>query len=1082
MTYLKKIFILPLCWLIFWLGGCQQDLPPDVEAAYQNLPKEVDFNFHVKPILSDRCYACHGPDKAAVEAGLSLSEEELATAVLESGKRAIVPGKTRRSELVRRIFTDDPETQMPPPESNLTLTAQEKATLVKWIEQGAEYKPHWAFISPEKQEPPKVEQAKEFIQSPIDNFVAARLEMEGLTPSSPADKQRLLRRVTLDITGLPPTIEEMDAFLADESDDAYEKVVDRLLVSPAYGERMAMEWMDVARYADSHGLHADGARTMWPWRDWVIKAFNQNMPYDQFATWQLAGDLLPNASREQKLATAFNRNHPMTGEGGVIDEEFRLKYVFDRSSTTATVFLGLTLECAQCHDHKFDPLSQKDYYSMAAFFNNVRELGMPGDDGDYGPMLLLPNRKEEMIIDSLDQLTEELRGELKDISQRKEELAQYMTQLNEAQSVPLPKPQGYFPIEKISSTKDAKGNSYQIADGNRKTRITSEPELIDGVNGQALHFDYGYETLLLEEVGLFELNEPFTASVWVKPDVDQKIQTIMGTAGATNNYCRGWEFYMDSTNHPAVKLIHSLPHNLVHTKSLENIPVGEWSHLAFTYDGSSQASGVQIYVNGQPTQSETQYDRLYKSIKTVNDGDHKPINRPIQIGKAYRAFTGEFGIYKGAVDEVYIFHEALTSAEVAQLEAKARGKQTTYGQLSDKIKVDHALRRQHPEYQSKLRELREILEERLAVVSDITEVMVMEETPEPRPMYVLARGAYDSPEEKVAPATPVSVLEFPEDLRSDRLGLANWLFSEENPLTARVTVNRYWQMIFGQGLVDTPHDFGLQGSLPSHPQLLDWLAISFRESGWDLKGLIKTMVMSGTYRQASVQNADQVKSDPANILLARGPSKRLSAEMIRDNALAASGLLVEQLGGASVKPYQPEGLWIEKGNFSHELLRYKADEGDSLYRRSLYTFVKRTSPHPAMVAFDAPNRDICTMKRESTNTPLQALVLLNDPQFVEAARVMGQRLQAEGGESPDEKITYGFRLATGRMPSAKEVDILENLFTGAKDRFSQKPTQADSLLAVGEYPVEPNLDQVETAAWAMVASTLLNHDEAYTNR
>jgi len=1082
MTYLNKTYILPLFLLVLWLGGCQLDLPPEVEVAYQNLPKEVDFNFHVKPILSDRCYACHGPDEAAIEAGLSLSEEELATAVLESGNRAIVPGKTHRSELVHRIFSDDPETKMPPPESNLSLTPQEKATLVKWIEQGAEYKPHWAFIPPQKPEPPQAKEVESFVQNPIDNFVAARLAMEGLTPSAPADEERLLRRVTLDITGLPPTIEEMDAFLADDSEDAYEKVVDRLLASPAYGERMAMEWMDVARYADSHGMHADGARTMWPWRDWVIKAFNQNMPYDQFATWQLAGDLLPNATREQKLATAFNRNHPMTAEGGVIDEEFRLKYVFDRSSTTATVFLGLTLECAQCHDHKFDPLSQKDYYSMAAFFNNVRELGMTGDDGDYGPMLLLPDRKQEMMVDSLDHLTEELREELRDISQRKEELAQYVARLSKDKAVPVPKPKGYFPIEKISTTKDDEGNSYQIADGNRKTRITSEPELIEGVKGKALHFDYGYETLLLEEVGQFELNEPFTASVWVKPDVDQKIQTIMGTAGAKNSFWRGWEFYLDSTNHPAVKLIHSLPHNLVHTKSLEKIPIGEWSHLAFSYDGSSKASGVQIFVNGQPTQSATQYDRLYKSIKTVNSGDHNPINRPIQLGKAYRAFTGEFGIYKGALDEVYIFHEALTCAEVAQLHALPQGKSATFNQLTDDVKQEHALKRRHPEYQGKLRELRAILGERLVVVSDITEIMVMEETPEPRPMYVLARGAYDSPEEKVPPATPVSVLEFPENLPATRLGLANWLFGEENPLTARVTVNRYWQMIFGRGLVDTPHDFGLQGSLPSHPQLLDWLAISFRESDWDLKGLIKTMVMSGTYRQASVQHEDQVKNDPANILLARGPSKRLPAEMIRDNALAASGLLVEQLGGKSVKPYQPEGLWIEKGNFSHELLRYEADEGDSLYRRSLYTFVKRTSPHPAMVAFDAPNRDICTMKRESTNTPLQALVLLNDPQFVEAARVMGQRLQSEGGESPDQKITYGFRLATGRMPSDKEVKILENLFTSAKERFSQKPNQADSLLTVGEYPVQPDLDEVETAAWAMVASTLLNHDEAYTKR
>ncbi len=1082
MIYSKHIRTFIYFCIIGSLWCCQQELPEEVAQAYETLPDEVDFNYHVKPILSDRCYACHGPDEAAVEAGLSLSEEELATAVLESGKRAIVSGKTQRSELVHRIFADDPEVQMPPPESNLTLTAQEKATLVKWIEQGAEYKPHWAFISPEKPEVPEVNQFAEFVKNPVDNFVATTLESRELAPSGPADKQRLLRRVTLDLTGLPPTVEEMDAFLADDSESAYEKVVDRLLASPAYGERMAMEWMDISRYADSHGMHADGARTMWPWRDWVIKAFNENLPYDQFATWQLAGDLLPNASREQKLATAFHRNHPMTGEGGVVDEEFRLKYVFDRSSTTATVFLGLTLECAQCHDHKFDPLSQKNFYSMAAFFNNIRELGMTGDDGDYGPMLLLPSNQQQRTIDSLDHLTEELRGSLTEITEHKESLTQYLDQLSNQESVNIPQPAGYFPVEQISSTKDNKGNSHQAIDRNSKTRISSEPQLVDGIKGKALHFDDGYETLALEEIGQFEMNEPFTASVWVKPDVDQKIQTIMATSGEKNSFWRGWEFYLDSANYPAVKLIHSLPHNMIHTKSLENIPVGEWSHLAFTYDGGGKANNVQIYVNGQLATTDVLYDRLYKSIKTLITGNHQPTNRPIQLGKSYRAYTGEFGIYKGAVDEIYVFHQDLTPVEIAQLYARSSSEKIAYEELSEEAKITHVLKRKHSAYQEKQRQLRDLVRQRMEAVNGVAEIMVMEEEREPRPMFVLDRGAYDAPAEQVPPGTPESILQFPEDLRRDRLGLAQWLFSEDNPLTARVTVNRYWQLIFGRGLVDTPHDFGFQGSLPSHPELLDWLAVTFRESGWDVKGLMKTMVMSGTYRQASVQDEKQVKNDPDNVWLARGPSSRMSAEMIRDNALAASGLLVGKIGGASVKPYQPEGLWIEKGNFSHILLRYQEDKGDSLYRRSLYTFVKRTSPHPAMVAFDAPNRDVCTMKRENTNTPLQALVLLNDPQFVEAARVMGQRLLTEGGETTDEKINYGFRLATGRKPTGQEIDILEGLFTEAKELFTSSPAQADSLLAIGEYPVNQRLGKTESAAWAMIASTLLNHDEFYTKR
>ncbi|MEM6840840.1 MAG: DUF1553 domain-containing protein [Bacteroidota bacterium] len=1082
MIYPKYIRTLIYYCILSSLWCCQPKLPDEVAQVYEILPEKVDYNYHVKPILSDRCFACHGQDNNTREADLRLDTEEGAYMALSSGEKAFVPGSWSKSHALQRILSDDPEIVMPPPESNLSLTDEEIATIAKWVEQGAEYKPHWAFIPPKKSDLPQSSQFAKFVKNPIDNFVVATLEDRELSPSNPADKQRLLRRVTLDLTGLPPTIEEMDDFLSDYSDDAYEKVVDRLLASPAYGERMAMEWMDVSRYADSHGMHADGARTMWPWRDWVIKAFNQNMPYDQFATWQLAGDLLPDASKDQKLATAFHRNHPMTGEGGVVDEEFRLKYVFDRSSTTATVFLGLTLECAQCHDHKFDPLSQKDYYSMAAFFNNVRELGMTGDDGDYGPMLLLPSDKQQRTIDSLDYLTEQLSDDLAEITQHKESLIQYLDQLSGKSTVAVPQPVGYFPVEQISSTKDSKGNSYRVIDRNPKARVSSEPQIIDGIKGQAIHFDDGYETLALEEVGQFEINEPFTASVWVKPDVDQKIQTIMATSGNKNNFWRGWEFYLDSTNHPAVKLIHSLPHNMVHTKSLKNIPVGEWSHLAFTYNGGGEASDVEIYVNGQSVATNILYDRLYKSIKTITGSTHQPTNQPILLGKSYRAFTGEFGIYKGAVDEIYVFHQDLTPLEIAQLYNQASNKKVAYKELPEEAEITHVLKRKHQPYQEKQQQLRDLVLQRMEVVDDVTEVMVMEEEPEPRPMFVLARGAYDAPTEQVPPATPESVLQFPEELRRDRLGLANWLFSEENPLTARVTVNRYWQLIFGRGLVDTPHDFGFQGSLPSHPELLDWLAVTFRESGWDVKGLMKTMVMSGTYRQASVKDEKQVRDDPDNVWLARGPSRRLPAEIIRDNALAASGLLVEKVGGASVKPYQPEGLWIEKGNFSHELLYYEEDEGDSLYRRSLYTFIRRTSPHPAMVAFDAPNRDVCTVKRENTNTPLQALVLLNDPQFVEAARVMGQRLLANGGETTDEKIDYGFRLATGRKPTMREADILEGLFTEAKARFTSSPTQADSLLAIGEYPVDLRMDKAESAAWAMIASTLLNHDEFYTKR
>jgi len=1077
-----------LCFLLLGilLGGCRPDLPAEIATVYEQLPEQVDFNYHVKPILSDRCYACHGPDNNTRAAGLRLDTEEGAYAALESGHKAIVPGSWANSHLLERILSTDPETVMPPPESNLSLTAEEVAIIAKWIDQGAEYKKHWSFIPPQQAavpDPAAGQQLPEtFLQNPIDHFVAAKLAENEMMPSQRSDKERLLRRVTLDLTGLPPTVAEMDAFLADNSPEAYEKVVDRLLASEAYGERLAMEWMDVARYADSHGMHADGARTMWPWRDWVIKAFNQNMPYDQFVTWQLAGDLLPNATREQKLATGFHRNHPMTAEGGAVDEEFRLKYVFDRANTTATAFLGLTLECAQCHDHKFDPLSQKEYYQMAAFFNNVRELGMTGDDGDYGPMLMLPTDEQKQAVDSLNRLADRLLGELDGMGKDTEQLKGFVSQLPEAQPVKLPKPAGYFPVEQISEATGAKGKKLTIIDGSHKTDIKSEPQLVAGIKGQALHFDDGYEALHLHEIGNFELTEPFSASVWIKPDGDKKIQAIMGTSGHKNNFWRGWDFYLDSANHLSLKLINCLPHNMIHIQSGEQVPVGEWTQVGFTYDGAGRADGLRLYLNGKAVKKHTIYDRLYKSIRTVKGGNHMPINRPIRLGSAYRAFTGENGIYKGAVDEIHVFHNQLTQAEMAQLHAQTLGESIPISSLTERAKRELALQRLHPEFASKRSELKAILDERLAIVNEIEEVMVMEETPKPRPMYVFARGAYDAPTEQVRPNTPQAVGNFPESEQPTRLGLAKWIFSRDNPLAARVAVNRYWQLIFGRGLVDSPHDFGFQGSLPSHPKLLDWLAVEFMESGWDLKKLLKLMVMSGTYQQASVKSEQQVKQDPANVWLARGPSKRLPAEMIRDNALAASGLLAKHVGGVSVKPYQPEGLWIEKGNFSHELLHYRPDEGDSLYRRSLYTFVRRTSPHPAMVAFDAPNRDVCTMKRESTNTPLQALVLLNDPQFVEAARVMAQRLQKEGGETVAEKVTTGFRLATGRKPNPQEVAVLTELLEDARQRFAQQPEAAADLLAVGEYPTDPQLDHAETAAWAVVSSTLLNHDEAYTKR
>ena len=1061
--------ILFILWVQLCLTSCGVDLPETVAVEYEALPKEVDFNFHVRPILSDRCYSCHGPDEQARQAELRLDQEASAFAALTSGNGyAIVSGNPNRSELVSRILSEDPELVMPTPESKLSLSDLEKAILIKWIEQGAEWKAHWAFIPPKKEQPPVVPG----VDQPIDLFVGRQLVNNGLGFSPEANKERLLRRVTLDLTGLPPTIKEIDAFLADTSPDAYEKVVDNLLKSPACAERLAMEWMDVARYADSHGMHADGYRFMWPWRDWVIRAFQENMPYDQFITWQIAGDLLPNATKEQRLATAFHRNHPMTAEGGVVDEEFRLNYVFDRAETTATAMMGLTLNCARCHDHKFDPISQQEYFQMTAFFNNIKELGMTGDDGNYGPMLL-------MTDDATDAKLAKYRDEVRELEAAlKHKADELVRKKNFIQTLPKKiRAEGriaHYPFDKMEKNKAGQF----IVDGNPNSEGNNLHLTTAGPVGQAIVFAGDYDEIRLKDVGDFEMTEAFSVGLWarVSPPQKGKTQTLIGNAGHKNNYWRGWDFYLDSLNYLQARLIHSLPHNYLHVKSMAPIPFDEWQHLAFTYDGSGKAAGLRLLVNGVAIDVEVPYDRLYKSTYPIAFATHVPQKHPLLVGKSYRAFTGENGIFQGAIDDIQLFNRALSAIEILS--------------LVDKLQLEEVTNEQRAEYwlsnadelvpqQQKLTEKRNAL---LAAISSIPEIMVLEEMPEARTTYAYNRGEYDAPMYEVTAGTPEVLPSFSEKNPPNRLSLAKWLFEPEHPLTARVAVNRYWQMLFGEGIVRTPQDFGVQGELPSHPALLDWLAVDLIEHNWDLKHLLRTIVLSATYRQSSKASEELREIDPGNKLLARGPSYRLPAEMIRDNALAASGLLVDQIGGESVRPYQPEGLWIEKGNFSHVLLRYKETKGDSLYRRSMYTFVKRTSPHPAMTAFDAPNRDVCTLKRENTNTPLQSLILLNDPQFVEAAKILAARAQLEGGDSSNAQINYAFRLLTGRHLKKDELAIFQQLFEDQLVNFKADPSAAMALLAVGEMPVDEQLDVPHTAALSVVTSTMINHDEAYMKR
>ena len=1052
--------------------SCSPNMPSDVKEAYNGLPESVDFNFHVKPILSDRCFTCHGPDENTRKAGLRLDLEKEAFAKLASGERAFVSKKPRSSASVHRILSEDPEIQMPPPESNLSLSATEKALIIKWIEQGAEWKRHWAFVKPEKQKLKNTEEASWVSHNEVDYFVQQKLKQKNFQPSPQANKERLLRRVSMDLTGLPPTINELDSFLNNESLDSYEKAVDRLLQSDANAERLALDWMDISRYADSHGLHADGWRLMWPWRDWVINAFKENMPYDQFVTWQLAGDLFPNATKEQKLATAFNRNHPMTAEGGAIEEEFRLNYVWDRAETVSTALMGLTVSCARCHDHKFDPISQKDYYQLTAFFNNVKELGMTGDDGNYGPMLALPSAETEGYLEGIEKSINEREQQLE---LTKKELADLHIYINKLPPDVTKKGLlGHYPFDKVTK----QGDKY-IVDNTTNATSFKPPEIIKGQKGNALVFTGEYDEVYLNNIPNFEWTDSFSASLWMNTTKREKLktQTLLGTSGEKNNFWRGWDFYLDSLNYLNVRLIHSLPHNYIHVRSKDSIKINKWRHVAFSYNGSGKANGLSLFIDGKKSETEVGYEHLYKSIKTVRSAVHTVYTQPVKIAKSYRSFTGENGIFKGALDDIRLYSKALSPLEVSLLaEANNANKP-----LEKELVIDYKIN-QSPEVKTIENELKELRNDWLELMIPVMEVMVMEEMPENRQAYAYSRGDYTQPIYKVDANTPEALPAFSDEYPKNRLGLSKWLFSKDNPLTARVTVNRYWQMLFGEGLVSTPQDFGVQGALPTHPELIDWLAVDLMESGWDVKALLKTMVMSHTYRQSSQVSPEMRENDPNNTYLARSNSYRLPAEMIRDNALAASGLLVHQVGGESVKPYQPGKLWIEKNSFSHKLLNYKESQGDNLYRRGLYTFIRRTSPHPAMTAFDAPNREVCIVKRENTNTPLQALVLMNDIQFVEASKVLAARMQKEGGSSLDDQITYGFRLAVSRYPKEEERAILKEIFVEQQNRFKEDPNEASQLLSVGKKQVDSSLDRIKTAALTMVANTMLNHDETYMKR
>ena len=1066
MRYLTSFFTTSL---LLSLTACGPNLPEAVEAEFATLPEQVDFNQHIRPILSDRCWSCHGPDAGSRQAGLRLDDEVAAFATLESGKTAFAAGKPGSSEAILRMISEDPNVVMPTPESHMTVTPREIALITRWVEQGAEWKDHWAFLPIEDAEVPANPEGMPAANN-IDNFINERLRQEGLTPNDRADNERLLRRVYLDLTGLPPTPAQMDTWLAAPTDANYTLLVDSLLGTRAHAERMTMNWLDLARYADSHGMHADGARLSYPYRDWVIEAFYQNKTYDEFVTEQLAGDLLDQPTQDQLIASGFNRMHPQTAEGGAIDEEMRLTYVFDRVNTVATGLLGLTMDCSRCHDHKFDPLSQSEYYSFSAFFNNFRELGMTADDGNFGPTILLADDSTQYQLHLLKQDIERLTDERRQVAITKDELASFLAN----PSVTAPRPAQQLNFERLQ-----KGDNERNLDG--AARATAEVRLVNDQQrgGKVIEFDHPYDDVFFPE-GAWQKHatEPASAGVWIKTTKrDSSLtQSIINVAGEKAELWHGTDFYLDGKNRLNIRLVKTLPDELIHVQTEEELATDRWYHVGFTYNGTGTAAGLRLYVDGVAPAQRTVHDFLRGEIYPTLL-PHKtwlPYKvYPARVGQSYRTQTGENGVFLGYMDDLRLYDEALTPAQMWQVADRS-------GAVPKDALEEHLLTRQ-PQYVDALNKLRDVKTRQLAIQDTLPRFMVSQDIPGIRKTYRLDRGAYDAPAEEVLPTTPKAVLAFNENLPKNRLGLSTWIFDPANPLTARVAVNRYWQLIFGRGLTETPHDLGSQGALPTHPALLDYLATNFRDGGWDLRALIREMVLSDTYRRDSRLNDELRQKDAGNLFLAAGPSSRMPAEMIRDNALAASGLLNKKVGGNSVKPYQPEHLWFEALNFSQDLMHFKQDHGEDLYRRSMYTFIRRTQTPPFMANFDATGRDVCIVKRSQTNTPLQALNLLNDPQFVETARVLAQRVQVEADDT-DKQLARAFRLVTGRVAKDKEVAVLKDLYQDELQRFQSQPAAVDSLLSIGEFPVAANLDRPRTAALTSVGNVLFSFDEAYVKR
>lgn len=1029
-----------------------------IAVAPAKAEEKIRFDRDVRPILSDKCFFCHGPDSAKREADLRLDVREVAVAA-----NAIVPMKPDESEILRRIVSDDPDEQMPPSSTKLAkLTPTEIQTLRTWIEQGAEYEGHWAFRSLSK-EALGTHTAND-AGTRIDDVVISGLAGRGLKMQPEADRNTLIRRLGFDITGLPPTPAEITEFVNDGSVDAVEKVVDRLLASPAYGEKMAVDWLDTARYADSFGFQVDRPWEMWPWRDWVIKAYNDNMPFDDFITWQLAGDLLPDATDEQILATAFNRLNQQEAEGGSVEEEYRIEYVCDRVQTFSTTFLGLTFECVRCHDHKYDPLTHKEYYQFFAMFQNIDEAGLYSyfTPSPPTPALTMTDGSSKEKLAELQKAVLELEATQKTIQRERDDA--FIAWLNERDlnapaAIAMPE-LGRFQFE--STEGDKLANSVA---SDKPAVLKGENKIAPGHSGNSVQFT-GDDPVDLP-FGNFKREEPFSVSLWLKtPDVKERAVVFHRSRAWTDAASRGYELLIED-GRLKWSLIHFWPGNAISIAAKSQLPVNEWVHVVVSSDGSSRAAGLTLHINGAITDIEIVKDQLTREI-TGGGGDN------IALGERFR----DRGFKGGMIDDFRVFSRRLSDVEALATfdEAAAKGLMAL---PTDQINAnqramlfDHFLSVADDAWTKHLTAL-QTARAALGQFNDgLKEIMVMKELPQPKKAYVLFRGEYAQRREEVFPGTPAALSPFPADAPKNRLGLAKWLTDPQHPLTARVTVNRVWQSIFGRGLVKTSEDFGSQGTRPLYPDVLDSLALQLIESGWDMKQLVRTIVLTKTYRQRSIADEKTMQDDPDNDWLARGPRFRLSAEMIRDNALAAAGLLKQTIGGPPVNPYE----------MTEAFKPAAASEGDNVYRRSIYTNWRRTGPPPAMIAFDAPRRAVCAAKRERTDSPLQALVLLNGIQYVEAARVLGESLHRDATGNVATMIEQGCMRCLSRKPDAREVEILTQLHNEQLMHFRDHATDADELLKTGQAPHDANIPAIEAAAATMLAQALLNHDECVMKR